>query len=445
MNDTAHRNRRFWLAVGTSLVSKGSASLVQLGTLPLMAAVLDADQLAAFLVVIAATQWVSLLGLGVLPSLTREMAVAASANEANRQRQLFGAGFWLSSLLALLLFLGMLTLSHLFDIRRVLGLAESIAAPQARLAILATFTIASVQFLAALAIPIRAGFQQSHVTSTLTTAANFISFLAIVLVSQRQPDIVLFIIALQLPLAILQLFDLFRICRLHPHMWPPARPSPSDVRTGHLHSLFSSAGSAWTVQLHNFMALHASVILTSLWFSPLASAAFGSAMRTVLIANTLIALFLFPLIPAMSDAWTRGDHRWAKRAYGRIMLLTLGTGTGFGLAFGFLGPEIMRLWLGDATAWPRAMCAGLGLFFFAFSIGFSNFFVLLALGATQGIARWFVLEILLAFTLAVLLKPRLGESGIAVALGIAALSVTAWLLPLRVNRLLRQPVPDIAS
>lgn len=442
MVDAAHRNRRFWLAVGASLVSKSSATLVQLGTLPLMAAALDADELAAFLVVVAATQWVSLLGLGVLPSLTREMAVAASTSDAQRQRQLFGAGFWLSAVIGLMLFLGVLGMVQLFDPRRILGLVDSITAPEARLAVFATFAIASIQFLAALAMPIRAGFQQSHITSTVTTAANVLSFLAVLLVSWRHPDIVLFIIALQLPLAILLMFDLVRICRDHPHMWPPLKPRAVDVRSGPLRSLFSTAGSAWIVQLHNFVMLHASVIVTSHWFSALEAAAFGSAMRTVLVACTVIGLFLFPLIPALSDAWTRGDRRWARRAYARIMALTLLTGTGFGLGFGVFGPEIMQLWLGEATVWPQAMCAGLGLFFFAFSIGFVNFFALLALGGTNGIGRWFVLEALLAFVLAGWLRDNVGASGMAIALGLASLSVTAWILPLRAVRLLRAPVAD---
>lgn len=445
MVDDAHRNRRFWLAVGTSLVSKGSATLVQLGTLPLMALALDADELAAFLVIIAATQWVSLLGLGVLPSLTREMAVAASTDNVERQRQLFGAGFWLSACLGLVLFLGMLAFLWLVDVRRLLGLADTIAAREANLAILVTFAIASVQFVASLAIPLRAGFQQSHITSIITTLANLISFLAILIVSKNNPEILQYIVALQVPLIILLIFDLAYICRIQSHMWPPVWPRLNALRSGPLRSLFSTAGSSWIVQLHNFLMLHASVILTSLWFSPLASSAFGSAMRMVLIACTLIGLCLFPLVPALSDAWTRGDFRWARRAYRRIMLLTLATGVSFGLIFSLLGPEIMTLWLGDTILWPRAMCIGLGLFFFAFSIGFVNFFALLALGQTKGVARWFIVEVLLAFGLAYVIRPWLGESSIAVALGMATLGVTAWLLPLRAARVLRLPGPPIAG
>jgi O-antigen/teichoic acid export membrane protein len=80
----------------------------------------------------------------------------------------------------------------------------------------------------------------------------------------------------------------------------------------------------------------------------------------------------------------------------------------------------------------------MGLFLFGFNLNFLGFNTCLALGATRWLAWTYLAEAALFVGLSFVLAPSLGASGIALALGISAVAVNFWIMPLRSSRRLRR-------
>jgi O-antigen/teichoic acid export membrane protein len=430
------RERRLRLSVFASLVSKVAGALAQLAVLPVALAGLGDIRFGAFAAITALGQWVSLMGLGVMPSLTRELAQARGGGNFPLERRLVGAGFWTSATLALVALLGGAVIVFGTDPERLLGINAAVDIREVQYAMAASMVITAVAFLGGLSSALRAGYQEYHVTGALTAVGNLIVLLAMIGLSQQPEPILAFVLAVQLPIAALLLGDLAWILVKRRYLLPLLLPSLEALRFGELKGLLTTSGTAWAVQLNNFLVNHASVVLVSLWFGATATAEFGAAMRGVLLANSILGLIVFPMVPAMADAWARGDRDWA-RTYGRRLVLTsFALAAVGGTAFAVAGNEIMRLWLGNSLSWSRATCVGFGVFFFAFSLNFVNFNMLLALGQTRYVGRLFLAEALGAFVLAVLMRPALGSGAVPVALGGAAICITLGPLSWRLYQLL---------
>lgn len=416
------RNRRLRLSVATALVSKVTGALAQLAVTPLVLAALGESRFGVFVAVTALGQWVALMGFGVFPALTRELA-GARGNVA-LERQLVGAGFWVSVFLALLALAGGVALLLLVGSSGLVGRTAAIGSRELNTALAASLAIMTVQVLGALSQALRAGFQEMHITSVLTTIANLTVVAAVAGTRWFPVEVAGFVVIVQAPLAIVLLADLARILLSRRYLLPLILPPLRVVRHGELSGLSATSGTAWLIQLHDFAVFQMSVVLVSLWFGTVATASFGAAMRAVLLANSALGLMVFPMVPAMADAWARGDREWARKNAQRLVFVAVSVAVVFGVGFAIAGDTMMHAWLGHGLAWSRATCVGFGVFFFAFSLDFVGYNVLLALGATRGLGRIFIAEALAAATLALVLRPALGASAIPVALGVATAGIS---------------------
>ena len=429
---TVFRTRRLRLSVAASVVSKATGALAQLAVTPLALAALGERRFGVFVAVTALGQWVALMGFGVMPALTRELASAQG--DRRRERQLVGAGFWASIGLAGLAACVAIAVLLIIGSAGIIGHGADIAGGSVSLALGASLAIMAVQLVGGLSQALRAGFQEMHITSILTTAANLLVLAAAATTSIFQVDIAGFVIIVQAPLAVLLLADLLRIMLSRRYLLPPELPDMHALRHGDLNALSTTSGTAWLLQLHDFAVYHGSIILVSLWFGSFATASFGAAMRAVLLANSAMSLLVFPMVPAMADAWARGEHDWARISGRRLVLVALTTAVGFGGAFAIAGVSIMSAWLGHGLMWSRLTCVGFGLFFFAFSLNFVSYNLLLSLGDTRRLGSIFVVEAVAAFGLAIAFKPWLGAAGVPLALGIAAAGVSLGPLSWRLYR-----------
>ena len=434
------------MSVAASLASKITGVFAQLAVTPLALAALGERRFGVFIAVTAIGQWVALMGFGVLPALTRELAGARGDRE--RERQLVGAGLWASMVLAVLTGVGGTALLLTLGPSLLIGRGAKIGDPGLPLALVASLTIMVVQLLGSLSQALRAGYQEMHVTSALTSVANLTVLAAVAASTLVQVDIAGFVVIVQAPLALLLLADLVRLMLARRYLLPPALPSLAALRHGDLHGLSTTSGTAWLLQLHDFAVYHGSIVLVSLWFGSLATASYGAAMRAVLLANSAMALLVFPMVPAMADAWARGDHDWVRTNGRRLVILAVAVAVGFGGGFAVAGSTIMHVWLGHGIVWSRVTCAGFGLFFFAFSLNFVCYNLLLALGHTRLLGSIFVVEAVVAGVLALVFKQWLGATGVPLALGIAATGVSLGPLSWRLYHLFAArpvaPAGDIA-
>lgn len=427
----AFRNRQLRLAIGTSVISKLSGALVQLAILPLALASLGQDRFAAFLALTSLAAWMGPLGLGLLPALTRELSAASAADDIARQKSMFAAAFWFTLLVGLLALVATAAVAAVWDPRGSLGLSGDIEAAEAQLSLFAAIGVVAVHFFATLSQAVRAGYQEGYVSNLLSAIGNVLTFLAVYALASGEPHIAMFILAAYAPMTLVLLLDFAVIIKGRPFLWPP---HTKNAQAETLRSLLGTSLVTWAGQLHYFLTAFASIVIVSRYFSSADTVAFGALMRVTMLGYGVIALLVWPIVPALTDAVHLGDSAWARRTCSQMAVIVPSAGVAGGAIIAFLGPTLLPWWMGSDLEIPPLMAVGFGLYFLVWNCNFAAFNINLALGNSAPLAWTFLGEVLLVYLLAYLLALNLGASAMAIALGIGGLAVNFWWLPLRARR-----------
>ena len=437
----AFRAHRLRLAVSVSLVSKLVAAASALLVLPVVVLALGEARYAAFLGVTALVAWIGPLGFGLLPALTRALSEAAARHDPIAERRLVSFGLLLTLAMAAILLACTLWAAGHLDIARLVGTGAGVLPSEVTAGFVAAVGTVSIHFFAATSGAIRAGYQEIHWTSSWTTLANLMVVVAVFAADHFAPDMAAFALALYLPITLCYLADYLLIFRSRPYLWPPLITFKAD---GHqlphasIKGLLRTSAVTWGVQLHNCVVLFASVLLVAHLSSDAETAAFGTVMRVLLLGSGLITVVIFPLVPALSDAYVRGEGAWIRLNYLRLMRLTLLFSGAVAVALVVAGPLAFRLWLhGEVDiSWP--LCAGFGAFFIVWMANTAAFNVLLAVGHSRGCGLSFIAEAVLAVALAAPLASSFGATGAIAGLTLAGVATNGWLLQLRLARLWRE-------
>lgn len=427
----ARRATQFKLALASSFGSRIVGLAVQLLALPVIVGDLGIPRYAAYVALTALVAWVGPLGFGLLPALTRELAAALADGDIDREARIVGAGIWFTGGMAAIL--GAFTLSFAFlgDIQGAIGITGNI--DEIRFGFIAAMGITSIHFLASTSSAIRAGFQESHISNVLSLVANIVILAGLLGMPTLGVSIASYVMLLYGPIMVLMLADLCWLLARKPGLWPLRVPRIESLRTGDLAPLMRTSGTAWAAQVHYFLTIFGTVLLVSHSFSAADTAAFGSLMRVIVLCSGVVAIFVWPLVPALADAVGHNDAAWVRVCYRRVTGLAIAATCMMALVMALVGPEILTLWLGPKIVVSRLMCGLFGLYLVISSLNFTGFNVLLALGAARDLATTFLLEAALVYGLAWLLKPFIGVDSVIVALILAALAINGWLLPVRAH------------
>ena len=74
-------------------------------------------------------------------------------------------------------------------------------------------------------------------------------------------------------------------------------------------------------------------------------AAYSIAMRVYLLVIAVVQIGTNSFVPALREAYERGDHDWTRRAFARLLRLRLAITMSAGCAVVLLGDTLLRLWL----------------------------------------------------------------------------------------------------
>lgn len=433
-----HRKRRLQLAVLTSLASRGLGFAAQFLTLPIIVAGLGVPGFAGYVSLTALVAWVSPLGFGLLPALTRELAAANAVGDDDTARRLIGAGFWFTLVIALLLAIITVAVAFSADVRSLVGIDRSVSASEVRLGFLAAMGLVALNFFATTSTAIRAGYQESYISNLLSLCANVVIIVLLFGIVRTHGTIPIYVMALYGPLTLLLLFDLLRLAFLRPGLWPLPLPRIDALLRGSLTGLTRSSGTTWAGQMHYFLTVFGSVLLVSHLFSVADTAAFGALMRAVALFSGVVGLFVWPLVPALTDAAGRRNIDWVRRCYKRLMLATAGSAVTIALVLAVGGPWLIHLWIGKSVSPSAELCIFFAAYFVVSAVNFAGFNVLIALNSSKGVGLSYLVEAATVYVLAFLLRPTMGVEGIALALVLGGLSINFWYLPLKAYHRIRQ-------
>ncbi len=434
----AFRAGRVRLAFFTSAGSKILGLLVQFLAVPLAVRSLGPERFGLYTMLVSALVWIDLGRLGIGPGLTRELALAWNRDERERERTLFSNAMFFLFGMAGLIGIGLLIGYHAGSAHLDAVFGPSVEGYRneilAGMAVVGLFLVAQVIFSAGEAA--RSAYQDDFINNLMNALANLASLLLVFWVALWMPTIWAFALAIFGAIALGKGVNLaLLVGRSRPYLFPRWR----YVDPGSFRLLLGSSIAFWVAQVAVLLMHNLSLVQLGQSVGAQALTPFAVVFRLLQLLSTAVLMISMPLWPAITDAAVRGDREWIVASYRRLVLMALLFSGAVTIGIALLGSTLIPLWAGATVRIDPMLSALLGVYFVIWMWNHCHSTVLFGLGRLWPVAWIMLCEGLGVLGLAMLLVPRYGATGTAMALCLSGTLVSGWLLPLVLRRTLALP------
>lgn len=430
--------RRIGLAAATGVGTKVLALAAQLLAVAIAVRALGGEGFALYVVITSLVSWIGLAGLGVAPGLTLGVARAVAVGDRAEEARLFLVAFLSMVAIATLLVgtAGFLGASGLVGqlLTNWLGSASGDAAA----ALLCMAVLIAVQLVVVVPEAARLGLQTQYVTNVWAGIGSAAAIVAMLTVGGAVNSVTAFVLVSQGPQVGARAMNglLFVLGRRH-----ILRPVGLRFRQ-HARPILGSGIAFAGFSLANYLALQIGLLVMAATVDAPSVALAGVVARGYLLQVSGLSLVTTPTWPAIANAVARGDLPWVRRTY---RVLALG-----GFAYSFLvamaiisGFEaLIGVWTGTRPPDNVALRVLLATLVVVNGWAHVNAMTLVGLGVLRFTSIVLVGEAAVVLALQIAFVPVAGVTGYVGALAVGAVTVSGWLLPLRVRRELSKTMRD---
>ena len=129
-------------------------------------------------------------------------------------------------------------------------------------------------------------------------------------------------------------------------------------------STLLSTGVAFSMMsLGHFLRQECGILLVGRMLGPVSVAKYAIVVNITILASGIINMQLRPLLPAVTDAWAKGDYAWIRRTRLRTLSITMGYAIAVALVLAVLGDTIVGLWYGHQLISGSKVPMAVGLSF----------------------------------------------------------------------------------
>jgi O-antigen/teichoic acid export membrane protein len=350
-------------AVGTAVVGKGSVFVVNAISVPILVRYLGPEEYGLWVTISMTIAMLVVLDVGIASTLTNLISEAYAHDDRESAGHYFSTAFWMTAAVALVLgAAGWLVWPHI-DFAYLLNLKDPALTPEVSRATMAAAALFLCGLPAGLAARALAGYQELHFANLFSAGGNVLALGAIVLVVALHGSLAVLVGAYAGAIVLGSVACLGWMCAVRK---PWLRPWPGRVRVRLASRIFTSGGQFFLMQLAGLVVFNSDNLVIAHFLTPAQVTPYSVTWRLVSYI-TAAQVLLFPAMwPAYSEAWTRGDLGWIRRAYGRLERLTALTLAGGGVVLLFFGERVIRIWAGPAAVPTpgllRLMCVWMVIF-----------------------------------------------------------------------------------
>jgi len=429
------RYRRIGLTTVSGLTFRLVSMVLSLVTVPLILGALGKERFGLWSAITTVTAWVALFDLGLSNGLVNRLAKASGREDHAEANRHFTTALAAMIGLAIILGICLAAAIPLVPWVRLLGVRGEVDNATVVWSVAAALGAFAITMPFGVVPQLYAGFQRAYLTNGFNLIAAVLSFALLLLALAMKATMPVLILAVSCGAVVASVVGLgYALARGFP--WLKLRYR--DVSWSTLRSLMSLSVPMFLFQVGALAVNETQSIILAQRCGLATVADFGIAMRLYLLTASLIQLGTGSFIPPLREAHERGDTRWVRIAFGRLLLVRLGIAAVGGLVMSLLGNTILRVWLGRSDiAFARHVWIALSVLQVS-AIWVSTFSEILWI-----MDRLWILVVMVAINGTVTvsltwhLAPQYGMLGAIVAVGAVTLLVNTWLTPLLARDLLR--------
>ena len=336
------RYRRIALTTVSGMTVRTVGSLLGLVTVPLVLAYLGKERFGLWAIITTLVAWVSLFDLGMANGLVNMLSAAHGRDEPDEAGRYLSTAFFALVIMAAVLCvvtaigLGLVPWGSLLGARGVVDEATIRWSVAAALGIF----ILSLPF--SVTQQVYAAYQRTYVWNGFVLAGAVLGFLGLLVTLRLHVTMpaLIFVSGLAGPCATMAAF-VYATGKAMPWL----RPSLSKLSRPALRALLSRSIPIFLFQIGALVVNETQSILLAHRCDLATVASYSIGMRVYMLIIAVIQIGTNSFIPALREAFERGDRDWTTRAFARLLRVRIGIAAMGGLFLILLGNTLLSLWL----------------------------------------------------------------------------------------------------
>lgn len=424
------------LAVVSSSAAKVARLLTQTTIVGITVRYLGIEQYGLWLTVVSALGWLSWGQAGLAPGLTNAIARAEGQGRIADQGVYFTTAIAVVTAIVVVIFLvgnALLAIGAPVAVGLLGASGTDTLALGSRLVsfLPVALALALLRFPLVLVESAYTGLQSVHVLRMWEIVGQILCVVAVAGLAYAEVRSPLFLLGAGIAAECGVIgAGLFLVLSLKPHL----RPSLSKIDLRACRGMLDLSIAYLVLQVAGYLVTNTGTLMLAAFHGPGAVPLFALTMQLYQMASGVWMMFIMGLWGALAEARAVGDWPWIKRAQRQIVLGSMALSIAYSIVLAFGGNWILDLWSGGRVTADRIFLVVTGVMCSVFTWAVIHAQIMNALGFVWIQARAAMANGLLVLALGLLLIPRLGVTGLSLALLLAVALSTAWVYPLLLRR-----------
>jgi O-antigen/teichoic acid export membrane protein len=336
------RYRRIALTTASGMAIRVVGSLLGLISVPLVLSYLGKERFGLWAIITTLVGWVSLFDLGLANGLVNLLSAAHGRDDKAEAGRHLSAAF-----AALVVMAGVLGVVGLLGVGvvpwgKVLGASGVADESTIRWSIAASLLLFVVSLPFSVTGQVYAAYQRSYLLNSFVFGSALVGFALLLLALRLHVTMPVLILIYGVGGPLCGAVAFFYATR---KAMPWLRPRVRSISRQHLRALFSLSLPIFLFQIGALAVNNTQTIMLAHRCDMSVVAAYSIAMRVYMLVIGVVQIGTNSFVPALREAYERGDHDWTRRAFARLLRLRLAITMGAGCAVIPLGDTLLRLWL----------------------------------------------------------------------------------------------------
>ncbi len=359
-----------------SFIIKGMSIAINLVFVPLTINYIDAERYGIWLTLSSIIVWFNFFDLGLGNGLRNKLVEAITKKDLAEECRLISTTYVSLSIIAVLISGIYLCIMPFIQWDNILNVSSVYREELKNLGLIIVLMF-SLQFVLQLINTINLAHQKVFLTSFVYLVGSIFSLLFILILRGTVPGSILLVgIAMFAGnLLALLLFSVHFFFFSRPDLLPRLKYFSRSSSN----SLLTLGGKFFVIQISAIVQYQTTNILISRSFSSTQVTEYNIAYRLFGILIMVFSIIISPLWSAVTDAQSKGDYAWIKRAEKKLLFLWLLLAFS-AVALLALSNFLYKVWLGDAIKIPLSTSLGVMLYIISTTFAMIYVYILNGLG-----------------------------------------------------------------
>lgn len=341
-----------------SLFIKGFSILISLLLIPMTLGYVSTELYGIWLTLSSIMLWLNFFDVGFTLGLKNKLAEAIAKEDWQRGKSLVSTTYYMMVLIFVPLWIVLELVVPFVNWSSFLNV-ETVYNDEITRAMHILVACFCLQMIVNVLTAVIAAFQKVALSSAFPVLGNFLSLIAVYLLTKFCPPS---LVALASTISVLPiLVIIIASFILYSRKFKIIAPSIKTINKSYIKELFGLGYKFFLIQIQIVVLYQSTNILISNVAGPNEVTYYNIAYKYLGIAMMIYTIFLSPLWPAFTDAYTKKDYTWMKNIY-KKMTMVFGVSAFAVIVMILISPMVYRIWIGREFVIPIIMTIVVGIY-----------------------------------------------------------------------------------